>query len=112
MVARKNQFVFDLMLMNAPCRIVRKSKIFFRAMAFNFRDALVSSIGIFPSDGKRKVNPMIRWRQFEFVRPAIPGKNSAVIPCGLAVQLDLGGPPLCHPVLKFHLRAEKTITLP
>ena len=89
----EKQFEFEFVIMLLTGTGVRVGVVRFDVVAFHFLENLVGAAGVFVFDIKDWIDEMFALEQAEAVLESESGEDGAVVECGLAVEVELGGPP-------------------
>src|SRR5215472_4982746 len=99
--ARQNQLELDFVIALEPGEGVRSYVIGFDVVPLDFFQNLVGPVELFVLDIKNGVHEVFALKRAEAILPAKSCEDGAVSECGLAVEIDLGGPPRLGAVFEF-----------
>src|SRR6266403_3464161 len=88
---------------------IRIRGVRFAVMTFDFLQDLVGTADVFVLDIKNRVDEMLMLQQPEAILRAKPGKKSAVVEIGLAVEIKLRGPPRSSSIFELHPKSMEVV---
>src|SRR6202011_6006140 len=92
-IAGENELEFEFVDVFAAGGGIGREKIRFDVVAFNLFENLVRTVLIFILGVKNGVDEVFMLEGTNAVLPAESGEDGAVMESGLAVEVELGGPP-------------------
>src|SRR5450432_115051 len=100
--AREQELELQLMSMLPSGDGVGIEPVFLDIVAFHFFQNFVGAAGVFVFDIDDGIDEVLALERTKAILPAEPGEKSAVVKRGLAINVELGGPPGGSAVFEFH----------
>src|SRR5450755_1929388 len=100
--AGEQEFELQLMSMLPSGDGVGIEPVFLDIVAFHFFQNFVGAADVFVFDIDDRIDEMLVLERTKAILPAEPGEKSAVVKGGLAVEVELGGPPGGSAIFELH----------
>src|SRR6266849_10144580 len=78
-------------------------------MTNNFQESFVGAVNVLELHIKNRIDPMLAQQRTEAVLKPEAGKDRALSGRGLAVKIELAGPPGIHAILQLYGATEKAV---